>query len=235
MIEARDKEQAVFELYKKYGIGGDGLFREILPHERQDECRPRRVKKKKGWEEVLEEEVIVEDGEVGMGGPERRVYWPEGMVGWLGPKKRERKAKEEMEDAAGTEYAEGSDVDLPAQRVKPKKRRRKSAKEARARAEAEAEARAAEIVESGTADLPPAWDTKPRLSKKEAERAASRRAAVARAAARRSAILGEGSRSTKTAAAAAAAGGEEMTAPKERKLRRRSLRRGVPTSYYRTV
>jgi len=46
-------------------------------------------------EEVkVEEEVWVPDEEVGMGGPEGRVYWPPGMEEWLRPKKREIKKKD---------------------------------------------------------------------------------------------------------------------------------------------
>lgn len=44
-------------------------------------------------EELPEEEEVVKaevsESEVGMGGPENRVYWPPGMEGWLRPKKRE--------------------------------------------------------------------------------------------------------------------------------------------------
>ncbi|PUU78608.1 UV-endonuclease UvdE-domain-containing protein, partial [Tuber borchii] len=94
MIEAKDKEQAVFELYRKYNIGPKDLFNEVIPHQRSDECKPKIVKRKKGIEEVLSEEVIVPEEEVGMGGPERRVYWPQGKEEWLGPQKRIRPKKE---------------------------------------------------------------------------------------------------------------------------------------------
>ncbi|RMZ75249.1 hypothetical protein DV738_g5573, partial [Chaetothyriales sp. CBS 135597] len=67
MIEAKDKEQAVFELMRTFKLPGYDLFNDILPHTRSDENR----------------------AEVSMGGPEGRVYWPPGMEEWLRPKKRE--------------------------------------------------------------------------------------------------------------------------------------------------
>ncbi|KAL4786313.1 UV-endonuclease UvdE-domain-containing protein [Aspergillus varians] len=95
MIEAKDKEQAVFELMRTFKLPGHDLVNELLPYIRTDENRPfkppRRSKKKNGDFVDLEAEVpppkaIAED-EVGMGGPERRVYWPPGMEEWLRPKK----------------------------------------------------------------------------------------------------------------------------------------------------
>ncbi|KAI5795065.1 UV-endonuclease UvdE-domain-containing protein [Geopyxis carbonaria] len=121
MIEAKDKEQAVFELYRKYNIGGEGLFNEVIPHERIDDNKPpKKTRKKKGQEEEAEEDVSekVPENDVGMGGAERRVYWPEGKEEWLSPAKRVRKKKEEdVSDTAGVEGAE----------KKPKARARKAA------------------------------------------------------------------------------------------------------------
>ncbi|KAL4811945.1 UV-endonuclease UvdE-domain-containing protein [Aspergillus spinulosporus] len=96
MIEAKDKEQAVFELMRTYKLPGHDLFNDILPYVRTDENKPfkppRKSKKKKNGDFVdLEAHVpppkIVPEEEVGMGGPERRVYWPPGMEEWLRPKK----------------------------------------------------------------------------------------------------------------------------------------------------
>ncbi|KAL4972340.1 UV-endonuclease UvdE-domain-containing protein [Aspergillus desertorum] len=96
MIEAKDKEQAVFELMRTYKLPGHDLFNDILPYVRTDENKPfkppRKSKKKKNGDFVdLEAQVpppkTVPEEEVGMGGPERRVYWPPGMEEWLRPKK----------------------------------------------------------------------------------------------------------------------------------------------------
>jgi UV DNA damage endonuclease len=129
MIEAKDKEQAVFELYRKYGIGGENLFREVIPHERADDNRP---KGKKG--EPLA--VTVPDEEIGMGGPERRVYWPLGNEHWLSPRKRTvKKAQPEREakDRGEEEEEAGHDGN----KITTKKPRRKNANKAQPDAEEE--------------------------------------------------------------------------------------------------
>lgn len=116
MIEAKDKEQAVFELMRTFKLPGFDTFNDILPHTRQDENKPWKPKPKKAAkkskkkvaddldeidakiEDVEEEDVpppIIPDEEVGMGGPEGRVYWPPGMEEWLRPPKRVIKKKEE--------------------------------------------------------------------------------------------------------------------------------------------
>jgi UV DNA damage endonuclease len=110
MIEAKDKEQAVFELMRTYKLPGFDLFNDIIPHVRQDENRPIKAKPKtakkgrkkmKDEDEVDEEDsiiaapILVPEEEVGMGGPERRVYWPPGMEDWLRPPKRVVKKKED--------------------------------------------------------------------------------------------------------------------------------------------
>jgi UV DNA damage endonuclease len=111
MIEAKDKEQAVFELMRTFKLPGFDTFNDIIPHTREDENRlwkPPAKKKtpkknKKGQDDdkeimAVEEEPqpppIVPDDEVGMGGPMGRVYWPPGMEEWLRPKKREIKKKD---------------------------------------------------------------------------------------------------------------------------------------------
>ncbi|KAF1963075.1 UV-endonuclease UvdE [Byssothecium circinans] len=116
MIEAKDKEQAVFELMRTFKLPGFNTFSDIIPHVRQDENKafkpkpkkaPKKDKKKKADElddldmkikEVEEEEKpppLIPDNEVGMGGPEGRVYWPPGMEDWLRPPKRVVKKKED--------------------------------------------------------------------------------------------------------------------------------------------
>lgn len=115
MIEAKDKEQAVFELMRTFKLPGFHTFNDIVPHTRQDENKPWKPKPKKAVkkgrkkkddlddldvkiEEADVEDVpppVIPDEEVGMGGPEGRVYWPPGMEEWLRPPKRTIKKKEE--------------------------------------------------------------------------------------------------------------------------------------------
>lgn len=112
MIEAKDKEQAVFELMRTFKLPGWNLLNDVVPYERLDEPRPNKAenkskkpkkpKKKKGAEEdgdedlgehgpVESEATVISPEDFGMGGPMRRVYWPEGWEEWLKPKKREVK------------------------------------------------------------------------------------------------------------------------------------------------
>ncbi|KAF2228307.1 UV-endonuclease UvdE-domain-containing protein [Elsinoe ampelina] len=111
MIEAKDKEQACFELMRTFKLPGYETFNDIIPYTRADDNKfavqeqTKRDKKlatkkakaaKKGEdveEEELEEIKMAPDEEVGMGGPEGRVYWPPTMEEWLRPKKREVKPK----------------------------------------------------------------------------------------------------------------------------------------------
>ncbi|KIW12851.1 UV damage endonuclease UvdE [Exophiala spinifera] len=117
MIEAKDKEQAVFELMRTFKVPGFDTFNDIIPHVRNDENRPWKPAKKakktlkkrksKSAEGEIDDEPedadaesepqappVIPDEEVGMGGPERRVYWPPGMEEWLRPKKREVKPRD---------------------------------------------------------------------------------------------------------------------------------------------
>lgn len=121
MIEAKDKEQAVFELMRAFKLPGWNTFNDVIPYEREDESRKAVMKPKKDRkskkaakeasingnedddDDVLVPERIVSADDFGMGGPNSRVFWPEGMEEWLKPKKRELKAKEK---AAGKEEEE---------------------------------------------------------------------------------------------------------------------------------
>ncbi|GKU18965.1 unnamed protein product [Fusarium langsethiae] len=107
MIEAKDKEQAVFELMRTFKLPGWDTFNDVVPHERPDESRKAIKKKPKKGKKKTDEangdaeddievpEKIVNAEDFGMGGPQNRVYWPEGMEEWLRPKKREiKKAKD---------------------------------------------------------------------------------------------------------------------------------------------
>ena len=112
MIEAKDKEQAVFELMRTFTLPGHDFFTEITPHVRKDDNKmvntPKKKEAKNGAEDGEDEAesiVLIPDEEVGMGGPERQVYWPLGKEEWLRPVKRVVKKK----TAAGDEVA-GEDV-----------------------------------------------------------------------------------------------------------------------------
>ena len=121
MIEAKDKEQAVFELMRIFKLPGYDTFNDIIPHVRKDDNKPvvrpkkktprKKAKKVKKEEDALDaaeeliegeeeeefiQEVILED-DIGMGGPEGRVYWPPGMEDWLRPVKRIIKKKDPAE------------------------------------------------------------------------------------------------------------------------------------------
>jgi UV DNA damage endonuclease len=105
MIEAKDKEQAVFELMRTFKLPGWNLFNDIVPYERDDEPRKesKRTKKEKksgNTDEAGEEAAVSTIGpeEYGMGGQQNRVYWPPGMEEWLRPKKRETNKKGKAED-----------------------------------------------------------------------------------------------------------------------------------------
>lgn len=106
MIEAKDKEQAVFDLMRIFKLPGFEKFNDIIPHVRKDDNKPVKTPKKKTprrkkGEEVEEKEdeeepvqAVIEDDDIGMGGPEGRVYWPPGMEEWLRPVKRVIKPKD---------------------------------------------------------------------------------------------------------------------------------------------
>ena len=113
MIEAKDKEQAVFELMRAFKLPGWNTFNDVIPHEREDEPRKAVMKPKKDRkskkaaaktnvdgdendDDVLVPERTVSAEFFGMGGPENRVFWPEGMEEWLKPEKREAKKKGKM-------------------------------------------------------------------------------------------------------------------------------------------
>lgn len=87
MIEAKGKEQAVFELYRKYDICEKGFFKEMVPYERTDENVPEKPARGKKAQVGVSSRLINES-HLAMGGEERRVYWPEGKEEWLSPPKR---------------------------------------------------------------------------------------------------------------------------------------------------
>ena len=114
MIEAKDKEQAVFELMRTFKLPGFNTINDIIPHVRMDDNKPVKIVKKKtpkkkkaaknedddleAAEDAIKAEetplqVEITDDEVGMGGSEGRVYWPAGMEHWLRPVKKVVKPK----------------------------------------------------------------------------------------------------------------------------------------------
>ena len=146
MIEAKDKEQAVFELMKTLKLPGWELSNAIVPYERDDENRPeprqRRAKptkaaaaksKAKGGKKAAAEagqeqpddeqqqhedeqeqeprRQLVPEQDVGMGGPDNRVYWPQGMEAWLVPMKKVRKAAAAPVASAGGPQDKDTDGD----------------------------------------------------------------------------------------------------------------------------
>lgn len=72
MIEAKDKEQAVFDLMRRFRLPGCDRIGDVLPHERDGPAA-------EGTDEI------------DVGGPEGRVYWPEGREDWLRPKKKSKR------------------------------------------------------------------------------------------------------------------------------------------------
>ncbi|KAJ5783183.1 hypothetical protein N7457_004957 [Penicillium paradoxum] len=100
MIEAKDKEQAVFQLMRNFKLPGYNLVNDLIPYMRSDENQPfkppKKSKKNGGFvdlEGLIPPPRTVPDEEVGMGGPEGRVYWPPGMEEWLRPAKKIVKPK----------------------------------------------------------------------------------------------------------------------------------------------
>ncbi|KAL1839555.1 hypothetical protein VTJ49DRAFT_1418 [Mycothermus thermophilus] len=122
MIEAKDKEQAVFELMRTFKLPGFERINDMIPHERQDEPLPLVARastskksrqksvaggKRKRTSEEDNAELndistddkpqqsagrAVSDEDYAMGGPDNRVYWPPGNEAWLKPLRRGAKA-----------------------------------------------------------------------------------------------------------------------------------------------
>ncbi|KAI6859009.1 UV-damage [Hortaea werneckii] len=167
MIEAKDKEQAVFELMRTFKLPGFDSFNDVVPYVRNDDNKVALAamnKKKKSADEP--EPVLIPDEEVGMGGPEGRVYWPPGMEEWLRPKKREVKKKEPAEGEAGS--------------AKSKEQKKKEAAEMYAAREAEKLAEhnggGEDGEESEEGATPATKKAKAAMRKKEAQQAAKKAA-----------------------------------------------------------
>ena len=126
MIEAKDKEQAVFELMRTFKLPGFETFNDMLPHIRKDDNKPppkpkkkktpkKKSKKQPEAEEENEDEdedsspdepTPISDSEIGMGGPDGRVYWPPGQEHWLRPVKKVVKPKVDKKAPPGKEVDE---------------------------------------------------------------------------------------------------------------------------------
>ncbi|KAI0201189.1 UV-endonuclease UvdE-domain-containing protein [Astrocystis sublimbata] len=130
MIEAKDKEQAVFDLMRNFRLPGWDSFNDVVPYEREDENRPApkapkkkataRKRKAKDDADAADEAPVEEppepkpkpevpEAELGMGGPENRVYWPLGMEEYLRPKKREIKKKPAANGKGGSANGKAED------------------------------------------------------------------------------------------------------------------------------
>lgn len=111
MIEAKDKEQAVFELMRTFKLPGWHTFNDIVPYVRSDDNKLFDQAEKKaltkkamvaaekaketGQDVADAAPARVPDEEIGMGGAEGRVYWPPTMEEYLRPQKRIVKPKDD--------------------------------------------------------------------------------------------------------------------------------------------
>ena len=175
MIEAKDKEQAVFELMRTFKLPGYDTFNDIIPHVRKDDNKPIKLPKKKtprkkakkpkkdtddldAAEQAIEEEEVeaeeefvqqvIPEEDIGMGGPEGRVYWPPGMEDWLRPVKRVVKKKDPDEK----------------EKLTPAKKRKAAADAAASATKLEAEVHEEGLTDASVAMTP----TPAKRSKKEA-------------------------------------------------------------------
>ncbi|KAL8741374.1 MAG: hypothetical protein Q9184_008393, partial [Pyrenodesmia sp. 2 TL-2023] len=172
MIEAKDKEQAVFELMRIFKLPGFDRFNDMIPHVRRDENKPlkptpkkkkqKATPKKKKAAVVKDEDddseepepelepalpEIVPDEDVGMGGPDGRVYWPPGQEHWLRPVKRVIKPKEDRKAPPGKELDEKGRIITPAMK------RKRAAAEAEAEAAEKANVEGEELAEEVEAEV----------------------------------------------------------------------------------
>lgn len=174
MIEAKDKEQAVFELMRNFKLPGFDSFADVIPYERHDDNKV--ADSAAGQRRIARGEHIdlVPEEDIGMGGPEGRVYWPLGMEEWLRPKKREVKKKDD----------DGGEKETKA-KEKRKKESEKLYKERQAALNGGETAVKQEDEEDSDADATPATKkAKAAMKKKAAADAAKAAAKVAEAAAK---------------------------------------------------
>ena len=159
MIEAKDKEQAVFELMRTFKLPGFEKISDVIPYTRNDDNKiaeaASKKKARKGKKSAAEEEEppieLVSEEEVGMGGPDGRVYWPPGMEDWLRPKKREVKKKEPAEQSK--EQARKKAAELYAETAEEARARRRAQHEKAQKEGLEAEEVRRLNMEEGVEDL----------------------------------------------------------------------------------
>lgn len=206
MIEAKDKEQAVFELMRTFKLPGFDRINDIIPHVRNDDNKPIRTPKKKSngkktkKAKVTDEDedaaaaendpatpnsqldsiqpTTIQEDDVGMGGPEGRVYWPPGMEHWLRPMKKvvKPKSKDSPSQVSGNNPAEKASAPPT-----PAARKRKAAAEAsKSAVKLEDELHQQQENEAAAAAATPIKNTKstPKRKGKGATAAASRKAAA---------------------------------------------------------
>ncbi|DAA73413.1 TPA_exp: Uncharacterized protein A8136_4822 [Trichophyton benhamiae CBS 112371] len=137
MIEAKDKEQAVFELVKIYKLPGFEKINHVIPHYREDWVKtPKKTHMLVGTSQLPK----LNPKEANMGGPYGRVYWPPGMEEWLRPRKRRLIPKvrprvggaKKREEESSLEEGEGEDyltlTNTSSDKEEPAKRRKFTAK-----------------------------------------------------------------------------------------------------------
>ena len=181
MIEAKDKEQAVFELMRTFKLPGFDRIADIIPYERFDDNKE--AKSAAGQRKIAKGEHfdLVPEEEIGMGGPQGRVYWPLGMEEWLRPKKREVKPKEE--DTAEKEAKKKEKLKKEAEKLYAERQAAIGGKSSAVKEEEE---------EDSDADATPATKkAKAAMKKADAARAAKAAAKVAQVAAKEAAADGK--------------------------------------------
>lgn len=181
MIEAKDKEQAVFELMRTFKLPGFDRIADIIPYERFDDNKE--AESAAGQRKIAKGEHfdLVPEEEIGMGGPQGRVYWPLGMEEWLRPKKREVKPKKE--DTAEKEAKKKEKLKKEAEKLYAERQAALNEKSSTVKEEEE---------EDSDADATPATKkAKAAMKKADAARAAKAAAKVAQVAAKEAAADGK--------------------------------------------
>lgn len=181
MIEAKDKEQAVFELMRTFKLPGFDRIADIIPYERFDDNKE--AESAAGQRKIAKGEHfdLVPEEEIGMGGPQGRVYWPPGMEEWLRPKKRE--VKQKKEDTAEKEAKKKEKLKKEAEKLYAERQAALNGKSSVVKEEEE---------EDSDADATPATKkAKAAMKKADAVRAAKAAAKVAQVAAKEAAADGK--------------------------------------------
>jgi UV DNA damage endonuclease len=179
MIEAKDKEQAVFELMRTFKLPGFDRIADIIPYERFDDNKE--AESAAGQRKIAKGEHfdLVPEEEIGMGGPQGRVYWPLGMEEWLRPKKREVKPKKE--DTAEKEAKKKEKLKKEAEKLYAERQAALNGKSSVVKEEEEEE-------DSDVDATPATKKAKAAMKKADAARAAKAAAKVAQVAAKEAAV-----------------------------------------------